>query len=75
MYNELSPLQGQGILQGRKVQPIGLWWRHMASYSWISVGLGKGLSPVQRQTITWTNVDLLSMGARGQISLNSNKKK
>ena len=33
-----------------------------ASIHWINIGSDKGLSPVCRQAITWTNVDLLSIG-------------
>ena len=29
--------------------------------NWVSIGTGKGLSPVRHQDITWTNADLLSI--------------
>ena len=31
-----------------------------ASANWVSIGSDKGLSPVRRQAITWTNADVLS---------------
>ena len=33
-----------------------------ASINWVSVGSDSGLSPIQRQAITWTIADLLSIG-------------
>ena len=35
------------------------------SVNWVSIGSGNGLSPVQRQAITWTNAGLLSIGPLG----------
>ena len=32
------------------------------SVNWASIGSGNGLSPIQLQTITWTNAGLLSIG-------------
>ena len=32
-----------------------------ASLNWVNLGSGNGLSQVQRQAITWTKVDLLSV--------------
>ena len=31
------------------------------SVSWVNIGSGNGLSPVQRQAITWTSADFLSI--------------
>ena len=42
--------------------------RHNALYvpvNWAIIGSGNGSSPVQRQAITLTNVDLLSIGTLG----------
>ena len=36
-----------------------------ASVNWARITSGNGLSPVRRQAITWTNVDLLSIGPLG----------
>ena len=36
-----------------------------ASVNWVCIGSDNGLSPVRRQAITWTNTDLLSIGALG----------
>ena len=36
--------------------------QHICSAELGSIGSGNGLSPVRHQTITWTNVDLLSIG-------------
>ena len=33
--------------------------------NWVSVDSGNGLPPIRRQTITWTNADLLSIGQLG----------
>ena len=33
--------------------------------NWVSFGSGNGLAPVQRQSITWTNADLLPIGSPG----------
>ena len=35
------------------------------SVNWVNIASGNGLSPVRRQTITWTNTDLLSIGPLG----------
>ena len=40
-----------------------------APVNWVSIGSGNGLSPVRRQTITWTNAGLLSIGLLGKISV------
>ena len=37
-----------------------------AAVNWVSIGSGNGLSPVRRQTITWTNANLLSIGLLGR---------
>ena len=39
--------------------------RISASVSWVSIGSGNGLLPIQRQAITWTSADLLSIGLLG----------
>ena len=53
-----------------------LWYRSLpvvnscppnVSLNWVSIGSGNGLSPVQRQAITWTNAGLLSTGPLGTI--------
>ena len=36
-----------------------------ASVNWISIASGNGLSPIQRQAITWTNAHFLSIGPFG----------
>ena len=36
-----------------------------ASVSWVSIAPDNGLSPVRRQTITWTKADLRSVGPLG----------
>ena len=36
-----------------------------ASVNWASIGSGNGLAPNRRQTMTWANTDLLSIGALG----------
>ena len=38
----------------------------------VSIVSGNGLSPVRRQAISWTNVDLLSIGSSGKLQWNSN---
>ena len=38
---------------------------HICISNWIIIGSGNGLSPVRRQTITWTNAGLLSIGLLG----------
>ena len=38
-------------------------YRIYASVNWVSIGLDNGLSPFRRQTITWTNVNILSIPA------------
>ena len=35
------------------------------SVNWINIASGNGFWPVQRQAITWTNADLLSIGPLG----------
>ena len=35
------------------------------SVNWAIIGPGNGLSPVRRQTITWTNAGLLSIRLKG----------
>ena len=40
--------------------------------NWGNIGSGKGLSPVRRQAITWTSVDLLLIGPLGNLNPNSN---
>ena len=35
------------------------------SVNWVSIGSHNGLAPNRRQAITWTNVDLLSIGPSG----------
>ena len=37
----------------------------MHSLCLMNIGSGNGLSPVRRQAITWTNVDLLLVGTIG----------
>ena len=36
-----------------------------ALVNWVSIGSGNGLSPIQRQAITWTNGGLLLIGHLG----------
>ena len=50
------------------------WCRSCASVNWGSIGPcdGNGLTPVGRQLITWTNVDLLST-VRNELKWNSNQ--
>ena len=38
---------------------------HMASWKWVIIGSGNGLSPVWLQAIIWINGDLLSFGSLG----------
>ena len=40
---------------------------HICVMHWDSIGSGNDLSPIRRQAITWTNADLLSVGALGTI--------
>ena len=42
--------------------------RFNSSFYSVSIALGYGLSPVRRQTITWINARLLSVGLRGTNS-------
>ena len=35
------------------------WWDMYALVDWVTIGSGNGLSPVQRQAITWINDDLM----------------
>ena len=44
----------------------------MASNIFVNFGSGNGLSPVRRQAITWTSVDLLTFGL-SERNLNSMK--
>ena len=44
---------------------FGVWAGIYASVNWANFGSGNGLSPTQHQAITWTNVDLLSIGLLG----------
>ena len=37
-------------------------WCHNAFQNLVITGLGNGLLPAQRKSLTWTNVDLLSIG-------------
>ena len=39
--------------------PTEAEWRIHASVNWVIIGSGNGLSPMRRQAITWTNVDIL----------------
>ena len=43
-----------------EVVPFQHQCRLYASMNWVSIGSCNGLSPVRRQTITWTNADVLS---------------
>ena len=36
-----------------------------ASFNWIAIGLGNGLSSVQNQVRAWTNRDLFSIETKG----------
>ena len=40
-------------------------WRHAKVRHWHHISSGNGLQPVWRQTITWTNADVLSIGPLG----------
>ena len=42
---------------------------HSSPLNQVSFGSGNGLSPVQRQAITWTNADLLSIGIKHECYL------
>ena len=48
-------------LHQNSVQLIQAQWRHMASWNFVIIGLGNGLSPVWHQTITLTSDDYLSI--------------
>ena len=37
------------------------WWRIYASVHWVSIGWGDNLSPVRCQSITWANIELVSI--------------
>ena len=57
------------ILNGREHK-----WQHMVIYIWQNIGSGNGLAPIWCQAITWTNVDLLSIGLWGTNSVKLNPK-
>ena len=42
-----------------RYQLIRPCWRHVSSWNLVNNGSSTGLSPVRRQTITWTNADLV----------------
>ena len=43
----------------------------IADVNWVSIGSGNGLSPAWHQTIIWTNAELLWIGPRKKVKLES----
>ena len=55
----LSPLLAPKVVITTTWHPIGAWWRKYESVNRVIIVSGNGLLPVRRQSITWTNTDVL----------------
>ena len=56
-------------------QLVRTWLRINASLNYVIIGSGNGLSPVRRQTVTWTITDVSwTIGNAFQYNLNQNTK-
>ena len=57
-----EPYEGTYITRFSQITHLPSAAYTCASLNWVNIGSDKGLSPVRRRTITWTNHDSLSIG-------------